>query len=288
MLALIDTVIGFAALMLVLSMLIKAATSMIKNLGSYAEEALKHEMGLLLESPKVTEILGSKLDLNLTQVNFGGLGKRYLTLENLEGLAGKDLAGKVKDKAAEMKSVVDAHRRKLDLLLEKRNKNLSLVVGVIICLALNINAFAVWQGLYSNQQLRMRFSSPEYVDQVLTKSADLKKEIAKLDKAESQDDKEKRAAYIKTRGIIEKQLDTVAADVDFGLGAVWRGEAESWRGLLFQFFGSLLTGILASIGAPYLHDMLRTISALRRRSEASAEPQSPPADQAQGAGGEAK
>lgn len=32
----------------------------------------------------------------------------------------------------------------------------------------------------------------------------------------------------------------------------------------YEFFGSLLTGILASIGAPYWHDLLRAVAQFRK------------------------
>jgi hypothetical protein len=33
--------------------------------------------------------------------------------------------------------------------------------------------------------------------------------------------------------------------------------------LIYEFFGSLLTGIIVSIGAPYWHDFLQALVALR-------------------------
>src|SRR5260370_2551444 len=88
-------------------------------------------------------------------------------------------------------------------------------------------------------------------------------------------------------------------DVSFGVGRIWREEcllfnnenrqacqkaksekaasagaiakqaqkdndAQSAPGILmYEFFGSLLTGILVSIGAPYWHDLLQALSSLQ-------------------------
>ena len=56
------------------------------------------------------------------------------------------------------------------------------------------------------------------------------------------------------------------ADVNFGVGRIWREDLASEkasRSFLYEFFGSLLTGILVSIGAPYWNDLLRALSGLR-------------------------
>jgi hypothetical protein len=40
--------------------------------------------------------------------------------------------------------------------------------------------------------------------------------------------------------------------------------------LVYEFFGSLLTGIIVSIGAPYWHDILQALSSLRSTTKAKA------------------
>jgi hypothetical protein len=62
-------------------------------------------------------------------------------------------------------------------------------------------------------------------------------------------------------------------DVSFGVGRVWRANPASesasqtqrdpFEIFICEFFGSLLTGILVSIGAPYWHDILQALSSLR-------------------------
>lgn len=55
------------------------------------------------------------------------------------------------------------------------------------------------------------------------------------------------------------------SDVSLGVGRVWRetpSDLAPW-GFFYEFLGSLLTGILVSIGAPYWHDLLRALANLR-------------------------
>ena len=54
----------------------------------------------------------------------------------------------------------------------------------------------------------------------------------------------------------------------FGVGRIWTGAVKGLSGLLYEFLGSLLTGILVSIGAPYWHDLLRALTALWQAKKA--------------------
>jgi hypothetical protein len=75
---------------------------------------------------------------------------------------------------------------------------------------------------------------------------------------------------------MREQLDQFQTDVSFGVGRIWREPPkgtkakEDWLNFLYEFFGSLLTGIFASIGAPYWHDLLRALTAIRQPKKKSA------------------
>jgi hypothetical protein len=65
------------------------------------------------------------------------------------------------------------------------------------------------------------------------------------------------------------------SDISFGVGRVWQTAPQGGNAgapnetkspfeiIVYEFFGSLLTGVLVSIGAPYWHDLLQTLAALR-------------------------
>ena len=66
-------------------------------------------------------------------------------------------------------------------------------------------------------------------------------------------------------------METFFADVNFGVGRVWRQNNPVIGGgaFVYEFLGSLLTGLLVSVGAPYWHDLLRTLSNLRNPPKSS-------------------
>jgi hypothetical protein len=71
----------------------------------------------------------------------------------------------------------------------------------------------------------------------------------------------------------QTSIRSFLADVSFGVGRIWRAnplggnsnqaEQVPFQVFIYEFSGSLLTGILVSIGAPYWHDILQALSALR-------------------------
>jgi hypothetical protein len=78
-----------------------------------------------------------------------------------------------------------------------------------------------------------------------------------------------RADLEKQRKEFQKALGEFQQNTSFGMGAIWRAAAEGpigWRLLWFEFIGSLLTGILVSIGAPYWHNLLRALLGVRGKS----------------------
>jgi len=65
---------------------------------------------------------------------------------------------------------------------------------------------------------------------------------------------------------LKKNVQGFMSDVTFGVGRVWEKTSQQNPASLyfFEFFGSLLTGILISIGAPYWHDLLRALADMRK------------------------
>ena len=68
----------------------------------------------------------------------------------------------------------------------------------------------------------------------------------------------------------KKNMQSFLTDVQFGVGRIWRTKSADGKPtpvtpevFFYEFFGSLLTGILVSIGAPYWHDLLQALSNLR-------------------------
>lgn len=256
MLLLIETIIGFVAIMLVLSYLVKSLTSVIKALVDFYTRNLMHEVNRLVlgtlgktweeikEEPKVKEKAPWVHDINWKK-----LGDEYLTKDNMEWVLNKlgDLLGKKVD-LDNLEGRLAVHLSNIRYAFRKRIKTITLVVGLGLCLALNINAISIWKTLYTDQQMRSEFAG-SYAEAALA-----------LVEQGGEEDKE---LHERTKGIVD-QLKQFQADVNFGVGRIWRDSPKDFPGFLYEFLGSLLTGIFISIGAPYWHDLLRALAAIRQ------------------------
>jgi hypothetical protein len=146
-------------------------------------------------------------------------------------------------------------------MFEKRLKNVTLAVGLALCLGLNINALTIWDKLYHDQDVRAKFSSAEYVDSVMKSEKQLTKDIQGLTEGKEKEE------LTKQREALAKQIRHFQGQVSFGIGKIWTEtpkDGEEGKFLFLEFLGSLLTGILVSIGAPYWHDLLRALTMLRK------------------------
>ena len=266
MLSLIETITGFAAIMLMLSLLVKTLTSVVKNQFDYYSDNLEHEvkrlawetMGQDWEQLTTNPKLGAGASW-VNEINWKRLGDDYLTMANMKWLL-KSL-GATDAQLTDLEDRLKMHLANVKYAFEMRMKNLSLAVGLGLCLFMNINALTIWKTLYTDQQLRATFAST-YAEKAI-KLAD-----SKASNPSTQD---------KVQGFRE-DLQSFLTDVNFGVGRVWKRESDVERMesslpnpkeqkpgfFLYEFFGSLLTGILVSIGAPYWHDLLQALSSLRQ------------------------
>lgn len=257
---LLETVIAFAAIMLLLAYMVKSLTSLAKNLVDYYSGNLKAEVERLIRGT-----VGGhweswcKTVPWLKDVRWDRLGEEFLSKENMTRLL--VLLGAPTQALVGLEDRVKVHLQNLKYAFETRTKNLSLALGLALCLGLNINAFSIWTTLYNDQVIRGKLADPDRIEEIL----------AKLDKNEpagsSQDALKKESERLKA------ELAALKGDLSFGMGKIWsadfpvKDDKKPWRPwlqVMYEFFGSLLTGILASIGAPYWHDLLRMLSSARQ------------------------
>jgi hypothetical protein len=302
MLSLIETLTGFAAIMLMLSLLVKTLTSVIKNQLDYYSDNLEHEVKrLVLETTGKTwdEIVRNKNDNDPTkslamEIHWERLGDEFLTPAYLSWfLKQMDQNARVFD----LESRLKIHMANVKYTFEMRMKNLALAVGLSMCLLYNINAFTIWKSLYTDQQLRATFAD-RYADKATALANAQATQGADPNKKPTN---EELNAQVKS---LRENMQGFLTDVSFGVGRIWREEclvltdklrqkcqennrkttaagaevkpaqekkdAQSVPGtLIYEFFGSLLTGILVSIGAPYWHDILQALSSLRSTGSAA-------------------
>ncbi|MFH1036025.1 MAG: hypothetical protein V1806_16095 [Pseudomonadota bacterium] len=276
MFQLLETMIAFSVIMLMLSFLVKSLTSVVKNYVDYYSHNLKGEVERLLFGylEKGNWDTWSQQFQVLKNINWRRLSEEYLNRENMEWILIR--LGVPKAELTYLESRLTVHRANLRYAFETRTKNISLAVGLALCLFLNINALTIWKTLYNSEQMRGQYTN----EQAVKKAQDLG---AKLGAASPQgkDGQQAQEAKATTAEEAKKSLDEFTAQlkefqqsVPFGMGQVWRlkqpqdplvpepGALDLWT-WFYEFLGSLLTGILVSIGAPYWHDLLRALSAIR-------------------------
>jgi len=272
MFTLLETIIAFTVIMMLLSFLVKSLTEVVKNHFDYYSGHLESEVHRL-----VVRLLGGKgEDLEAMEVTakdktfkpFAGIdwkrvGEEFLTAENLKALLGELLTA---EQLATLKGQVAIHKGKLDYLFARRMKNLSLVCGLALCLLVNINAFTIWQTLYEDGQTRAKFAEPDYVAAVLERAGGSEDADGAGAPADDDDDPagDQAVALAAEREMFRQELESFTTDVDFGVGRVYDTTVPLGpRGLLDELVGSLLTGVLVSIGAPHWHDLLSTLNRVR-------------------------
>ncbi len=363
MLSLLDTITGFIAIMLVLSMMVKSLTSLIKNHVDFYSRNLKHEVNRL-----ALAVLGKSWDQAVNDletnpatrqdaawfsaINWERLGDEFLTKDHMEWVLTK--LGAPPAALDHLEDRLEVHAANLSYAFNTRIKNLALVVGLALCLGLDINSFAIWRTLYADQQLRTTFattyaksalqsaekteptapaagaapggtaqpggstassgnpmggvaaetkqgSSPAGKKDTAPKKASggaaagadqsaTNKQTGSAGRLPAQNpqgagsthpDQEQANRDKDTRDFMNK-LAGFQKDVSFGVGRIWSWKAWDQekekaaqekvefgrlRKLEFgavEILGSLMTGILISIGAAYWHDLLRTLTSLRK------------------------
>jgi hypothetical protein len=247
MLSLIETLTGFTAIMLMLSLLVKTLTSVIKNQWDYYSDNLKHEVQrLVLETTGKAwdDVLGSASEQvkNLAgEIHWERLGDEFLNANYLSWFLKKlDSNADLID----LESRLKVHLANMKYAFQMRMKNLALAVGVGLCLLCNINAFTIWKSLYTDGQLRATFAS-SYADKA-TKLAEAQARGTSQETAANQANQasqatqgnqtDKAAPASEANTKLEKnQLDAqikdfrqnmqgFLTDVSFGVGRIWREE----------------------------------------------------------------
>jgi hypothetical protein len=264
MLTLIETLTGFAAIMLMLSLLVKTLTSVVKNQWDYYSDNLKHEVQrLALETTgKTWETLVQNPAAPdwVRHLHWERLGDELLTSAYMSWfLKQLDQNARIFD----IESRLKIHIANVKYTFEMRMKNLALAAGLGLCLLCDINALTIWKSLYTDQQLRATFSGP-YAEQA-TKLAEAQATAPGAKSGQPASDTELKN--------FQRGIRSFLTDISFGVGRIWQTRAVQddsnqaqrtpLQNFAYELFGSLLTGILVSIGAPYWHDILQALSALR-------------------------
>ncbi|MEM7243905.1 MAG: hypothetical protein AAF533_01100 [Acidobacteriota bacterium] len=236
---LIDSVLATLAVLLGISFLIKSLTSAVKRFwnhrGELLEESLSKSLALRSDD-SADEVVRKLTDAghDLRTLRPEDLTESFLE-ELLQGLD-HELAGSALPRNRErLQAGIQRVQREVEDGFAQRNKRVALVWGLLVCFLFNINAFEIWERLSVQ---------PELVASLLE---DPRFQAALKDELDENTDVRALAKDIAGAGL----------GVGFWIGK--EGDGPGFRELL----ACLLTGVLVSIGAPYLHDLTRMLSRLR-------------------------
>ncbi len=282
MFPLIETAMGFAAIMLVLSFLVKSLTSLISDTFDFYCDNFQYEASRLIRNITgrtwqswTTDPAVVAAHPWVADVKWERLGDEFFSEDNITWVARQLVPGAILN---DVKGLIKVHQGKVKFAFQQRLKNLSIAVGLGLCLLFDVNGLTIWQVLYQNDQLRTTFAS-DYATQALTLGSPAPAGGAKSTQADtaptvesrlpSSTDVEKTEQNLSdARSAFSAKLRDFVRDVNFGVGKAWRSDAgerpSGVRGWLIEFVGAFLTGILVSVGAPYWHDLLEGLSSLRK------------------------
>src|SRR5579864_1574572 len=165
MIQLLDTALGFVAIMAMLSLLVKSLTSLIKSYVDFYSGNLHAEVDSLVQG-MLGQGLGELAATHswLNEINWKSLGEEYLTVDKMKVFLQQLEPGWVD--MGDLQARVDLHLANLRYGFERRMKNLALAAGLAVCLLCNVNSIAIWKTLYTDQQLRTTFAK-DYSEKAL-------------------------------------------------------------------------------------------------------------------------
>lgn len=259
---LLETALGFLAIMLALSLLVKSLTSLVKDHFDFYTDNVRYEVNRLVRNTLGKTIEQLKQDPEivarapfLTDVDWQRVGDEVFNKDNAVWVLTQ--LGATPEQLEHLDGRLTYHLGRVRYAFERRVKNLSFACGLALCLTLDINALSIWNTLYNDSKLRTFFAS-EYAATILAAANETP------DRPPSPSDESLERA----RAEFNRDVETFLADVNFGVGRIWRTGDDAvddpWS-FVIEFLGAALTGLLVSVGAPYWHDVLNSVSALRAR-----------------------
>jgi hypothetical protein len=272
MFPLLETAIGFVAVMLTLSLLVKSLTSLIKDHFDFYSDNIRYEINCLF-----CDTIGQTFDdlrqdptavqraPFLANTDWRRVGDEFFNRQNVEWMLTR--LGAAPADLQDLDGRLTYYLGRAKYAFDTRMKTLSLAAGLALCLLLDVNAVRIWHTLYTNSQLRTFFES-EYATQALLAAGN-----QSAPQPESAPNPQTAADLAAARAAFAQSVTNFVSDVSFGVGRIWQkggsggqpSEAiDTLPKFLAELLGALFTGLLVSVGAPYWHDLLKSLSALRR------------------------
>lgn len=272
MFPLLETAIGFVAVMLTLSLLVKSLTSLIKDHFDFYCDNIRYEINCLF-----CDTIGRTFDdlrrdpavlqraPFLANTDWHRVGDEFFNKQNVEWMLTR--LGAAPADLQDLDGRLTYYLGRARYAFDTRMKTLSLAAGLALCLSLDINAVRIWHTLYTNSQLRTFFES-EYATQALLAANQSAPQPAAPNPPTAEDLAAARTAF-------GQSVTSFVSDVSFGVGRIWQKGASGGQPseaidtlpkFIMELLGALFTGLLVSVGAPYWHDLLKSLSTLRKGS----------------------
>lgn len=274
MFPLLETAIGFVAIMLMLTLLVKSLAELIKDHFDFYCDNLNYEADQFLRSVigrSLTELKNDATALAkapwLRDFDLARIGDEFFEEDNVRSVLLQIDPALDPAKLTNIKGQLAAHVSRVKYMFQQRLKNLSFAVGVGLCLMLDVNAVTIWRTLYTHDQLRTTFASESATRALLERSQPAAAPNGEnAQQAATREQQEARLA--EARAEFGARVKTFTSEVNFGVARIWREAMPSRRAWIYEFLGALMTGLLVSVGAPYWHDILQSFGSLRKSANA--------------------
>lgn len=294
MLATIDTIIAIALVYMILSMANKFLMSFFKRAIKLKPRAVSKVLGKLV----FTDLSGylSKNNIKLGFIDsvsgLGGFDKKDIApaieaAKNIEtfikkkdpdeiaALLGLDTSAlnpsSIRFKATEFRDAIEAkYASAMEQVTETYTRNLrywTIIFGLFIAVAVNADFFTIYSSISDDAQLRKKLVAyAEVIDEDITEK---NKKLEEMEKKFNEASPDERAGMI-TGGDEFKEIQLMTKPLeDSGLKLGWT--MKEWKddtlssGWLFlkKLLGLSVSGLLIGFGAPFWHDLLRSVAGIK-------------------------
>ncbi len=294
MLATIDTIIAIALVYMILSMANKFLMSWFKRAIKLKPRAVSKVLGSLV----FTNLSGylSKNNIKLGFIDsvsgLGGFDKKDITpafevAKNIEtfikkkdpdeiaALLGLETSAlnpsSIRQKATEFRDAIEAkYNSAMDQVREIHTRNLrywTIFFGLIIAVAVNADFFVIYSSISDDAQLRKKLVAyVEVIDEDITEK---NKKLEEMKQKFNEASPDERAGLLTgSDELREIQLTTKPLE-DSGLKLGWTMKEwnnNTWNGgwlFLKKLLGLAISGLLIGFGAPFWHDLLRSVAGIK-------------------------
>ena len=275
----LDTIIGFVVIIFILSIIAQSAQALLKRFLNPKTSIVVNKIKEILD--KITPEEAAKMEILKGEFNVvkNALKKKYkfseFTVDNLKAVAdevGKaGPAGKASFGAADIENI----KSKITAGLESESKNLqerythymgqmSVAIALIISVGLNADSLQMMEKIGSDKAVRQALVQSDY----LTKLSAEKKADKPAGAASSKEETERLKKNIAGVSDLMKEYQGLNIGVKWSKTGEDFMKTSGWTTVFFilqKLVGLMITATLVSMGAPFWHDTLESLTGLKNK-----------------------